>query len=75
MWSLVVFRRNAEILLFLEYIFPPKPVYYLSYSKGFYGHVVTDVPHMENTDETFQTLFTSALKMLYEFVPGVNNLR
>lgn len=67
-------RRDAEIPLFLKYEFPSKSVYYLSYSKGSCGHV-TVVPHMENTDETFEVLFTPALTMYYAFLPGVNNLQ
>ena len=62
---------------FLEFsrFFPANPVYNLCYSKGSYGHVITDVPHMENTYETFQVRFTSALKMHYEFIPDVNDLQ
>lgn len=34
----------------------------------------TSVLYMENTDVTFQVLFTSALKMYNEFLPAANNL-
>lgn len=77
MWYLLYFRRNAEVphFFFPEYNFPSIPAYCLSCRRGSCGSVVTNVLHIQNTDDTIQVLFTSAVKMYYEFVPDVSNLQ